>query len=838
MRFLLKNKMLKSDFTARLSLLFFVSVLSFSSYGVKVYKVSVTGNQLIKSEMIKSQLRLKPNKHYNSYLARMDVKHLYSLGFFENIEVHSYKSNKGLHLVYKIKEKPIVAEIEFKGNKHIRKEDLEEIITVNKLDFLNYNNLYESFSAIKEKYKESGYFMVQISYQLSPIPKNKLSESLQKIKAKKIKLNISIQENKKILIKKINFIGNRNISSQKLQQFMSTKQKNILSFLGKSGVYNIENLNRDLQVIEYLYRNKGFLNVRLEKPEITFSADQKGIYISISILEGPRFKIGEVAFQGDKIVSEQDVKKHFSLKSGGYFSLSALQKDLSLVKDMYKEKSYAFAQASPQMFPDPSNQQVLHVLLTVQKGDSYKVDDVSIKGNHKTRDKVILRRLFLREGEPYKESKKKLTEQLLQRLGFFEQVNVVPIRKKEKGHLDILVDLKEREATGEANLAGGYNSYSRLFIKGGIKKNNFLGLDQSVSIDLSLSRYQEVFSFRYLNPYFLDTDWSLGIDVFNFGQDILSNQQSSAFDFNSQQDLSYSQLNTGFSFTFGRHLSQFLTSSLKYRLQRQSLGDSSIHFFRKIPGVAPVFNFIFGDPLSREELLGNESSFSDIYPLEEGEGLNSSLSGILEYDKRNDRYYASKGYYGRLSLEYSGLGGDFDYTKIEANGRHYYPVLWGMILKNNFNFGFVFPNKKGEIVPFTELFLLGGPYNLRGFQVNTVGPRKTSQKALAYVEAQGLDKNFASRPFGGKQMFYYNLELEIPLIPRAQLRGAVFIDIGEVNNKLSFDLESGLRADAGFGIRWRSPFGPINIDIGFPYKPKREYGENSMELQFGLGSSF
>ena len=822
-------------------ILFFTGLTFYTSfsYGVKVHKITIKGHRLIEQSLIKSHLQLKVKKHYSSLKAKRDVKSLSSLGFFDSIEVHTYKSNKGIHVIYKVKERPFVGEVEFTGNKKVSTEDLKDLSKVKEVGFLNFGDLYKTFSAIKDKYKEKGYFFAKVSHKISPLKKSQ-----------KIKLIIDIEEQKKTFIKKINFIGNRNISSRNLKSYMLTKEQSILSLLGSSGVYNPENLNRDIALIEYLYRDKGYLNVRLEKPEISISPDQKGIYISFAIVEGSRFKIGEVGFQEDGIVFEKDIRPNLALKTGDYFSLSALHKDLNLVKLLYKNKGYAFAETSPKIYPDQLGENVIHVLLNVNKGEVYKIDKVFIKGNNKTRDKVILRRLFLREGTLYQESQKNLTEQLLQQLGFFEEINLKPVKSTKKGFLDMHVNLKERKATGEAQLAGGYNGYSGLFVRGGIKKNNFLGLDQSLSFQVNFNRYEELFSFTYTNPYFFDSDWSFGFDVFNFGQDLFNNQQSTFFtNSNSQGNYSYSQSNVGFSLSLGRHLSSFLTIFGKYSLQKQSLSNQSVQIIRKLPVVGSVFNFLFGSPSDKEEegkksdsINGDFSNFTfnDIYPLEEGEGLNSSLSGIVEYKRTNDHYYPTKGYYGRASVEYSGLGGDFEYTKVEGKSRHYKPLFWKFVLKNSLQFGWVFSNSKDKNVPFTELFLLGGSRNLRGYQTNTVGPRRFSQQAYDYAQKKGLEepKSFAERPYGGNQMIYYSLELEFPILQKAAVRGAVFIDIGEVNDGLKFDIEDQLRINAGVGVRWRSPFGPINIDLGFPYKPRKELGESDIEMQFGIGSSF
>ncbi len=871
---------------------------SFSSYAERVNKISVEGNKIIETELIRSHIQLKEGVSYSKKTIQQDVRQLFSLGFFDDIEVHKRSSKRGANILYKVKERIHIGEVEFKGNDNIKTEDLKELSLLKEHGFLSFDKFQKTVSAIKEKYKEKGYYLAEVSYKTEKIPK----------KENKFKLIIEIKENKKLLIKRINFIGNRNIPSSDLKAPMLTKEKNLLSFLGSSGVFNPENIERDLQFIEYYYRDKGYLNVRVQKPEINITPDKNFLYINFSISEGPRFKLGEVAFRGDEIVPAEAVTDKLSLKEKEYFSLSSLQADIQFISTLYKNKGYAFAIVKPLFFPDKMEEDKVHILFKVEEGDIYKINRIRTSGNKETRDKVILRRFQLKEGELYNESKKELTHQLLQRLGHFETVNLKPVKiETAKGELDLLVDIKEREKVGEAHLAGGYAGTTKLFIKGGFKKPNFLGLDHSVNLDISFSKYHELITFNYQSPYFLDSNWNVAFDIFNVSNDTLSGLGSLSGLFASNDYTSYSQLNTGFAVSVGRHLTDFSTVFLKYRLQKQSLEYEPIYFIRNLPILKPVFNFLFvGDEEGEEDeelkRLINPF-FEDVHDLEEGRGYNSSLSAILEYDKRNDRYYASKGFFTRLSVEYSGLGGNFNYTKLQGKFHHYYSPFWKLVIKNRLDYGLVFSNDRNKNVPFTELFLLGGPHDLKGFPLNSQGPRKFSQEALDYanklnnidipnakanleanIAAQtekveqfnqlkdqdsseavkkqlkqlgkeirildyeiGLAENepsivnpeaFSQRTYGGTQMFFYSLELEFPLIEQAQLRGALFFDVGEVNNKLRFNLDDQLRADIGLGIRWKSPFGPINLDWAWPYNPKKEFGEEDWAFQFSMGTAF
>lgn len=808
----------------------------FSAEAGKVHRVLVQGNQLIETALIRSHIRLKPGQLYQPFKVKKDVRRLFSLGFFDEIEVHTSPSVKSqINVTYVLKERPVIHSIEFKGNENLTKESLKELLTLKEFHFLNFKSLEETFSAIRKKYQEKGYFFVTLSYQ-----------TIRLKKTKGVKLVIQIDENKRALVKKIQFIGNRNLSSSFLRQHLMTQEQSLLSFFGVSGVYNPESLNRDKQVIEYLYRNKGYLQVRLEKPEISISPDQKGIYISLSVTEGPRFKVGEVKFQGPPPVTSKRVRDRITLgKNQEYFSMESLQADIQYITNLYKNKGYAFAQVEPRIFPDNIEENKVHILLKADKGNLYHLGRIEISGNYKTRDKVILRQFKIKEGELYSEREKQRAAALIQRLGFFEKVDL-QVKKRTRKVADIHVKLTERENMGEFSLAAGYNSQTRWLAKGNLKTDNFMGLGHSFTAQMDLGQFQELVNVNYTNPWFRDSDWSLGVDVFNIGRDGIGSPMGGGF-LPTVQGLSYSQLNTGASLSLGRSFSDHISVFLKYTFKRQKIGDGFAFFIRDLPGVKKVYEFLFGKPDPKLLDGYKETFWNDIFPTEQASGLNSSIKGVFQYDKRNDRFRPSGGYYASLSLEYSGLGGDFDYSKALFTVHHYKTLFWDLILKNSLSVGVVASNDKNKQVPFTERFLLGGPNSLKGFRAYSVGKRKHSKKAQDYaLRKNRSDKDtFAWRPYGGTRMFYYNLELRIPLLKQAYLDGLVFFDMGEANDSLTFNFNKGpeegfgLRADVGFGVQVQIPFlGPVRLDWGFPLKFYEEYEEREMEFQLMMGTGF
>ena len=811
-----------------------------------IKKIEIKGNEFVSEEFIRSHLKVKVGDRINDSKVQEDVRNLFSLGFFEDIKVTAKTDKKrNVIVTYTFKERVFVSVLEFKGNKKLNDKDLKEGAFVEEHSFLNPHQLKRTIEDIIKQYKEKGYYLAKLSHHLEPDKDNS--------KAKK--LVITIKENKKLSIKQIQFIGNRNVPSERLKAFMKLKEKNLLSFLTSGAVYQADFLDHDKQVIEYYYRNLGYLNVQVQTPVLNITADKRHLFLTFEISEGVRYKMGDYIFE-DKAL--RDKKASFKLTGKEFFSLGDLQQDIQKISQFYKNKGYALVQVEPLFYPDKLEEDKIHLGFKIDKGEIYKVGRINIKGNKTVRDKVVFRRFQIKEGEIYNQDQIDLTKQLLEQLAVFEKVNISPgLAHSKELQLDTMI--KERENTGEASLVGGYNSYTRLFIQGGLKKDNFLGLEQNVSVRVNIGYYDETMIFYYQNPYFLDTRWNFGFELFNIGQQSYVGSQFSSLGnlFGGNDYRTYFSLDSGFSFSLGRKFNVFSSLFLKYRFSNQRISEDAIYLIRRLPGFSSLFrNRELTEPTAVRSALSNSNlsienltqfRFNDIYNFDSATGLKSSLSFIAEQDKRNDRFYATDGFWTRLQAEYTGLGGDFQYSKLLLDVRHYYQPLWKFVLKNRLDLGYVFSNIKDQEVPFTELFLLGGPYNLRGFLTHSQGPRKRSEEAyrsaLAYNEnlsdTESKIKNpesFALRPYGGAQKLFYSLELEAPVLERAGLRVATFLDIGEANDRLAFDLNKQLRANVGVGLRWISPFGPLSLDWAVPYRPRERFEEKAWQFQFSVGS--
>jgi outer membrane protein insertion porin family len=293
----------------------------------------------------------------------------------------------------------------------------------------------------------------------------------------------------------------------------------------------------------------------------------------------------------------------------------------------------------------------------------------------------------------------------------------------------------------------------------------------------------------------MDSLWSVGGDVYRSQRALIE----------------YTETKTGADARLGHPLAPFLNGFIRYKFDKTRID------------LDPTY----GDPY--------------LYPTETANGVTSSATFSLEYDKRDDRFSPSKGIFSSLSLEYAGLGGDLKYTKGFATARYYKKVISDIVWRNNLTYGFISSNRPGVAPPFNELFLLGGANSLRGFDWFTIGRRKESKKILNSIcpnptcNLSEEQQSTAFRPFGGTQELFYNLEFQFPLITEAGIKGVVFYDVGAAEDSLTAD---DFRQDVGFGFRWFSPIGPLRFEWGFPLKRETKYGEGPVNFEFAIGAPF
>ncbi|MCB0422888.1 MAG: outer membrane protein assembly factor BamA, partial [Bdellovibrionales bacterium] len=728
----------------------------------KISKITIVGQKKIEEDAIRNKLISKVGEDYSVKTVREDVESIFKMGYFLNIEVDQTTEGQGVVLTYRVMEKPSIVEIKFLGNDEVEDDDIAEVTGIATYEILDHAKIQEAIEKIEKLYEDKGFFLAKVDSLIKPVDQGK-----------GVELTFSIQENDMVKVKKVHFIGVNKMSQSKLKSAMQTQEGGFFSFVSDSGAFKQDVFDRDVQLIHYLYYNDGFVQAKVDRPQVYVSPDKKSITISIRVSEGERFSIGSVDFIGDLLFDQSELAAAVENKEGVRFSYERLQKDLRALTAKYGDLGYAYTNVIPRT-QIREKDRIVDITYEIDKGNKVFIGKINVIGNSKTRDKVLRRELKIREGELYNETRKRESEANIRRLGFFEEVQFNTSTPKGRTDLmDITIKVKERN-TGTITVGAGYSSFSGFVLNGQVNQTNLFGRGQSLGVSIDFSDKNQLFNLNFTEPYFMDTEWSVGGDLYSRRRELPE----------------YDDNRKGAAIRVGHPLAPYLRGIIGYKID-----DTDLELDPKT-----------GDP--------------DLFDVDTANGVASAVTASLIYDKRNDRFAPTDGVFGSLGVEYAGIGGDLNYTKGSVNFRYYQKAFWDVVWRNNISYGFVNSNDGGD-VPFNELFLLGGATTLRGFRWYTIGQRKYSNKAYSQAVAAGHPDpdTAAMRPFGGKQQFYYNMEFQFPLIDEAGIKGVVFYDIGDAQDSLDV---TEFRSDVGFGFRWFSPIGPLRFEWGFPLDRKPE----------------
>jgi outer membrane protein insertion porin family len=779
--------------------------------GVPIEKIDVAGNRRVSESDVKSYLQLGEGDPFTPEALTQDVRELWNSGFFADIEVDLKLSDAGVTLRFLLRERPNVSSVEFEGNEQLDTEELSEAIETKDNTVLSQPGVRRSIQKIRDMYAERGYFLAEVESEITPQKNNE------------VRIVFRIEEHAEVTVRRITFIGNHEIPDEELRALMFTGNAGFFAF-GSGGPYRQDAFERDIAVISALYYDRGYLNVQISTPRVMLTPDRNGIEISITIEEGPRFRIrqlriyerGDDGREVEPIDGRRNLRNMVRARAGDYFNRAELLEDLGAVRTLYRDHGYANVEANPQTRLDPVHQEV-DVIIPVVRGPMVYFERIEVHGNTKTRDKVVRREMEIAEGEPFHETNLELSRRRVTALGFFERVDVSTEEGSAPDKIEVHVEVSERP-TGTFQVGVGFSSIENFIATAQVQQANLFGNGQNLSLQAQVSGLRQLINIRFYEPYFLDSDFSTSIDLFD--------QLRIYTDFSLQS--------RGGSLTYGYPLVEpHLVASLTYsgtldrvstRQQTTFLGTAStVSVFRRLP-LANLFN----------------------------DGFTSSLRPAITYDTRDNRLFPTSGMYVRGSTELAThyLGSDNEFLKHRFIARFYYPLGAGFVAKLNTETGHVTsPNREG--VPIFARFFLGGILDVRGFHWRSIGPRIPLMTSTD-PNSRPIDANI-----GGNLSYFQNLEVEFPIVEAVGVRGVVFTDAGNAWNLEEnycdaarggtipsvqspcfdgFDSLRLLRTSWGFGIRWFSPLGPLRFEWGFPFKPLA--GEDSSVFEFTIGNFF
>ncbi|PIR20556.1 MAG: outer membrane protein assembly factor BamA [Deltaproteobacteria bacterium CG11_big_fil_rev_8_21_14_0_20_47_16] len=734
-----------------------------SAHAEIIRAIDVVGNHSVSADTILATIQSRAGQPFNADRISHDVKALFALGQFMDVRIEDV----GGVMRIVLRERPVIRNIKFQGNTHIKSHTLQEDLKIKPFQPLDGKELAITMQKIRERYAKKGYYTVETDYQLVATPN-----------PGEMDLIITIKENEKAAVRKISFIGNHVFSDSQLRKIIRTKEKSPISFMTGSGKFKEQQLEQDVMLITYNYLNKGYLKIKVDNPRTDISKDMRTIYINYLIEEGHQYRIANIRVEGDILTTPDQIIDMVTIKPKQIYNQSVVEGDVASITNLYSDEGYAFVNIQP--IPETHDDDTADIVFKIDKGPRVKVGKINISGNTITRDKVIRREMRVKEGDIFNQRLLELSKQKLQQLGFFSEINIATPRGNQDDVLNINITVKEKP-TGSFNFGAGFSTGENLILQGSISKNNFFGYGISGNLSAEYSSLRQQFSLSASDPYFLDTDWMLGV-----------NGYKSAFKF-----VDFNRDSLGAGLNIGRRLFTNASVNIGYQYEKIKVTDFSF-------AVPSVFT-------------ANAS------------GVTSEVTMTISYDTRDNRVFPNKGVFITSTGEISGakLGGTVDFARVNASARYYQPIYKGISSKNYFRIGYI-KSLNSQIVPLYERYFLGGPNTLRGYYPRTVGP--TVQIPSGPAGPVGVFN------YGGDKMIQANFEIELPIYNPAGFKAVAFFDAGNAYAEDQSISMRHLKLDYGFGFRWLSPMGPLRFEWGMPIN--KQPGEDPVVFNFTIGDLF
>lgn len=756
------------------------AAFSESAEAPKITMIEVQGNRRIETATILAKIKSKEGQPFSPAQLKEDIKTLYQLGHFEDVQIKTEGFENGLKIIFLVKEKPLIREITFEGNQELTLEKLKEGLTLLPRTAFNIQLIEENAEKIRLKYQDSGYYdaiVVPVISELRGGDRN---------------VDFYIEEGDKVKLAEIIITGNKAISSDEIKKNMKNQEHWLFSFLGRSGTLRTDELKEDLETIRNLYYNLGYIQVQVDEPVIrqkTIVKKSKVIpvkgelVVAINIKEGDQFKVGSITFKGNSLLSDAEISKEVRLKAGEVFSRDVLRQDVARIMDRYDGIARPFASVVPLFNFDPVKKTVA-VTIEIQEGSEVRIGRINITGNSKTRDKVIRREMRLDEGDLYSKKAIKRSYDRINNLNFFETVDIAPERRLQEPIMDLNVKVKEK-MTGNLSVGGGYSSVDKLVGIAEVTQGNLGGRGELLKFKTQWGSKTKTLQVSFMEPYLFDIPVWGRIDVY---------KQEQSYD-------GYHINSNGLSLGVGKSFDEYLSGSIRYSFDQSSVKDITL--------------------LAIPFVLQQQLEFY-------GTGITtSSIAASLLRDSRDFYLDPKTGSRNSISVQYAGgpLGGDPEFIKSIADSAWYFPVVWNTVFLARGRIG-VIDGLGDKPVPIGERFFVGGSGTVRGFRYGTAGP----------VDIYG-------NRVGALKELIFNVEYNFPIVPAAHLKGLVFFDMGRgfddgttlpTNvDKISF---KDLKKSWGWGFWWLSPLGPLKFEWG--YIINRKPTDQPSEFDFNIGTVF
>ncbi len=759
---------------------------------VREVEIRFVGPETVNRAVVRANIQTAVDKPRSRDMVEQDVRNLIATGYFFDVRVLEEPVTDGVRVVFQVQGKARIKEITIEGNKKYKAERLTRDIPLKAGDTLDERKAHDGELKITELYQKGGFPDVKVSHE----------SSVDKDTSKAV-VRYRIEEGPRVYIQRILIEGTTAYRPRRLQKLMKTKYKWWGSWFSGTGVLKEEQFQEDLDALREHYRSNGYLDMEIRGTKIERVTPTRMV-IRIEIFEGSQYKVGTIRFAGNKLFPTGELEKRLRMGPDKTFTPDGYSKDIQSVEDYYGARGYLDTLVRPVRTSNLETRRI-DIDYKIREGELTYIQKIEIRGNTKTKDKVIRRELAVAPGEKYNTVLVDISAARLKNLNYFSKVSTSPEPTPVANRKDLVVNVEEQR-TGSVTFGAGFSSIDNLIGFVEISQGNFdlfnwpgfTGGGQKLRLRLQAGTQRQDYVLSFVEPWFLDQRLSFGFEFYRRQSSFLSAQ--------------FDESRTGGDIRLEKALNDFWRGSVEYRLEDINLD------------VATTASF---------ELQSQR-----------GSDLRSSLELGLVYDARNNVFFTTRGSRTELSAELIGgpMGGDISAYKLQAKSTYFFPFFNGHVLELLGAVGIVdaFGSTEGSgpvvtetvisggvtnlvpvkvnDVPIYDRYFLGGANTLRGFTYRKVGP-----------------KDVDGEPTGGNTYANATIEYTIPVVER--VRFAVFFDIGNVWSD-AYQFNTGdLKSDAGIGLRLNLPVGPLRLDYGYPIQSDDQTGRTG-KFQFSVGYQF
>ena len=769
-----------------------------------IKKIVIEGNKHIKEHAIRQRLPFHVGKPFDADKSAEAIRLIYGLGFFKQIEIEKEQvSSDEINLYIVVTERKLLEKLVFKGNKKIKTKKIEEKLSLEKIESIDEEQIKRLICGIQDLYKEENYHRTKVDYVVDENEKE----------PDKAKVFLTITEGPVSRIRRVHFIGNTQIPDKKLRTSIFTREDWLLRFMDDGGKYSEEMFEMDKKRIEFFYRDKGYLTTKVVDASVVFSEDLKSIDITFEIKEGDQFIVRDIHAPGDDIFDESELMPHVLLEAGEPFSQSKLADSITRLKSQWGSIGYIYADVYPQVVPDEETKEV-DITFYAEKGKKMRVNRIDVTGNKTTRDKVIRREILIEEGDLLTTPLLNQSRDNVEYLGFFERGGTNwKMHKISDDEVDLEMNVKEGK-TGHLNfelsIGGGSSPDTSARGKIDFGKNNFMGYgwDVGSNIESDIKRPSKNIkgSVYFFDPYILDSNVSGKFDIYARQEEY---DQWRTISQPPQERVA------GASARFGLALPQ-----ISRRLEAATEVGFETIYYKNHDTVSAL-----GD---------NKAQTLSLFENRFRKGDLCWLCFDLVKDTRNHRIYPNRGFKVLFNTKTALpiINKDYSFIKVEADWSWYTPIIGQdtLVLGLHSHAGIIDHIASDKIIPYKELFHMGGQTTVRGFTWGGIGPAWKAN----------------NDPVGARKAILFNAELIFPIIPDYSMKGHVFYDAGAGWDTPRHGIDTmsmvtrnnfNVRHSVGFGLNLMKP-SPVKIDWGYKLDRDRKSGESPHEFHIMMNAAF